>query len=722
MASIACYLVICAYYPLIMKHFLHLIFLICAATGFAQDKSVKDQVDKVDFKSVDAEISIFPLEEKVEGTLEYKFDVLKETDSIFLDGKNVEFEEVLLNGKPVTVFNDKNRLWVISDFKPSEGNILNLKYSATPEQAMYFINWDAPEGKKIDRQVWTQGQGKNNSNWLPSFDDTREKLIFDLKLNFKSGYEVLANGRLKDKKILNDSITQWSYDMEKPMSSYLVAVAAGKYNKQHFNSASGIPVDLYFDPEEKEKVEATYRHSKEIFDFFEKEIGVPYPWLNYKQIPVQDFLYAGMENTGTTIFANSLVVDSIAFNDRNYVNVNAHELAHQWFGNLITESNGEDHWLHEGFATYYALLAEKELFGEDYYYWKLFQTAEQLKELSDGGKGQSLLNRGGSSLTYYQKGAWALHILKEITGEQAFQQGIKNYLEKYSFQNVTTDEFLAEMEKVSGKDLSIFKQDWLQQSAYQGSEALNSLQKSEFIRSYMEIAALRETPFQQKKKILASALDFPINDYIGQEVVYQLKGELGPEALQLYKKAFETGNLYVRQAIALSMDNIPKELKKEFESLLSDQSYISIENALLKLWSQFPSEANKYLDQTKDLEGFSDKNIRMLWLTLKLVSPEGSSEEKEKLYNELSTYTREYYPFEVRENAFGYLYQIDALSDENILDLIDGTQHHTYSFRDFSRKLFDRLLEDEKYRIKINSLKKNLDGRELDFINKKISE
>lgn len=705
-----------------MKQSLFLFILFLSAASIAQSKSSIDQIADVDFKSLDAEVSIFPSEEKVQGQLEYKFDVLQNVDSIFIDAKNMEFEQVLLNGKPVQSHNDKKRLWLISDFKPTEGNVLNLKYAVSPEQALYFINWKAAENNNFNRQVWTQGQGKDNSNWLPSFDDTREKVIFDLKLNFKSGYEVIANGKLTGSNKINDSITQWSYDMEKPMSSYLVAVAAGNYEKQQMKSASGVPIDMYYNPEDKDKVEPTYRYSKEIFDFLEKEIGVSYPWQNYKQVPVQDFLYAGMENTGTTIFSNSLVVDSIAFNDKNYVNVNAHELAHQWFGNFITENNGENHWLHEGFATYYALLAEKEIFGEDYYYWKLFQSAEELKELSDAGKGQSLLSTGGSSLTYYQKGAWALHILKEIVGEQAFKQGIKNYLEKFAYKNVTTDDFLTVMESASGKNLQVFKEDWLQQSAFQGTEALNSLQRFEFIRDYMEIAGLRETPFQQKMETLASALDFPVNDYIGQEVVYQLKGEQGPEAIQLYKKAFETGNLYVRQAIAMSVEAIPKELKVEFESLLNDDSYLTIENALLKLWLQYPSEASKFLEKTKSLEGFSNKNIRMLWLTLKLVNPEGPSAEKEKFYYELSTYTREYYPFEVRENAFGYLYQIDALSDENLLDLIDGTQHHTYSFRDFSRKLLDRLLQEEKYRSKIEGIRDKLTVRELDYLNKKTSK
>ncbi|MFN4763121.1 M1 family metallopeptidase [Gillisia sp. Q332] len=698
-----------------------LLFLLLTIPGFSQYDASRDQNKVVDFKDVLAEVSIFPSEKRVKGTVDFSFDILQKVDSIFIDAKNMKFEHVIFNGKPVKFHNDSSRLWLISKFRPSEENNLKFSYSVQPKQAMYFINWDFPEKMEIPKQVWTQGQGRNTSNWLPSFDDMREKLVFDLKIKFKSGYDVIANGKLIETKILNDSITQWYYDMDQPMSSYLVGIVAGNYLHKEIESASGIPILLYYNISEENKVEPTYRYSEEIFNFLEKEIGVPYPWQNYKQIPVQDFLYAGMENTGTTFFSNSLMVDSIAFNDRNYVNVNAHELAHQWFGNLITETNGANHWLHEGFATYYALLAEKELFGEDHFYWKLYETAEQLKELSDSGKGEALLKVGAGSLTYYQKGAWALHILKEKLGEEAFRKGVKNYLEKYAFKNVTTDEFLFEMENASGMDLSQFKKDWLLQSAFQGTQALNSLKKSEFITNYLEIAALRELPLSHKSELLSTALDFPVNDYIGLEVVYQIAGEQDAEALKLYKKAFSSGNLYVRQAIALSLQPVPGELKSEFRSLLNDKSYITIENALLKLWMQFPDQAEEFLEKTNDMEGFSNKNIRMLWLVLNLVSPEVNPEHTGDYYKELSGYTREYYPFEVRENTFGYLYQLNAFSDQNLLDLLNATQHHTYKFRDFSRKLLDTLLKEEEYRKSYVALREQIFGRELEFLKTKLN-
>ena len=703
-----------------MKYCLLLLFYIFSIAGYGQYDSAFDQSEKVDFITVDAEISIFPTTKTVKGNVNYLFKILSSQDSIFIDAKNMNFSEVLLNGKKIIYSNDNSRIWIKSNFKPNKEYLLNLQYAALPKQAMYFINWDAPEEINISQQVWTQGQGRETSNWLPSFDDMTEKTIFNLSINFKKGFEVVANGELDKQIAVNDSITQWVYKMKHPMSSYLVAIAAGKYKKIQMESKNGIPIDLYWEPKDSLKAEPTYRYTKEMFDFFETELEVEYPWGNYKQIPVQDFLFSGMENTTTTIFSDVFVVDSTAFIDQNYVFVNAHELAHQWFGNMITETNGKHHWLHEGFATYYAWLVEKEIFGDNYYYWKLYESAEQLKELSDTGKGESLLNPKASSLTFYQKGAWALHILRELVGEQNFKASAKNYLLKNAFSNVTTDDFVNEVEQTTKMDISQWKRDWLLQSAFQGTEALASLKQSDFILRYMELAALRETPISIKKELLSKALEKPLNEYLAQEAIYQLAGNSSPDAVELYKKAFATDNIIARQAIAVSMDKIPSELKLDFLNLLKDDSYLTVENTLLKIWLQFPEETLEILELTKDIQGFQDKNVRLLWLTINLVSPEIDSAKKPIYYNELSEYTKSYYPFSLRQNAFGYLYQLNAFSDDNLLDLLDGAQHHVHRFRSYCRELLDRLLKEKEYQQKYIALSKEMNKKDLDFITKRL--
>ncbi|SEM29147.1 aminopeptidase N [Aquimarina amphilecti] len=676
----------------------------------------KKEYPSVDFLTGNINVFLDANYKKVEGRVTYTFKVMQPTKSIFIDAQKMQIMNVLLDGKKVAITYDNKKIEITSDFKPGSEQTLEIQYIAVPQKALYFL-----KDYQGNDQVWTQGQGKYTSNWLPSFDDMNEKVIFDLTINYDIDYEVIANGKLVNKQVINDSIQQWEYDMKQPMSSYLLALAIGKYEKVVETSESGIPLEMYYYLEDKDKFESTYKHSKKMFDFLEKEIGYAFPWQNYKQIPVKDFLYAGMENTGTTIFSDAFVVDNIGFNDRNYINVNAHELAHQWFGDLVTESEGKHHWLQEGFATYFALLAEREIFGEEYFQYKLYESAEQLTEQAKADDATALLNPKASSLTFYQRGAWALHALKNTIGDAHFKVTIHNYLEKYKFGNVTTSDFINIAEEISGEDLSDYQKIWLEAIAFPSQEALDILTTSTFIKKYLSLAAERTQPIAGKWGTLATALDFPINEYLGQEVIYQLEGDTSQEAMALYTKAFETNNIFVRQAIANTMSTIPSGLKKQYESLLDDQSYATIEPALYHLWANFPSERSRYLEQTKDVIGFHDKNVRILWLVLALSTKEYQSEKHQEFYKELSGYSSSIHHFSTRENAFTYLESLQAFSDQSLVDLVDGAVHYNWRFRNFCRKILDNLLKNPKFQKKYVDLKNNLPKRQQDFLEKKLT-
>lgn len=666
------------------------------------------QVDVVDFQKVDATILPDAAQKTISGEARYTFTMLQNADSVFLDAHQMNVIEV--NPKDsIQLRTDKDKIWLYNDFQSGETYQVQFGYEATPRQALYFFG----------DQIWTQGQGKDTSHWLPSIDNVTDKMIFNITIAASKHQRVLANGTLQ-KRDERDSLTYWKYQMKHPMSSYLVAIAVGLFEKEEIKSASDVPLELYFLPEQKDKVEPTYRYTQDIFDFLESEIGIPYPWQNYKQVPVRDFLYAGMENTTLTIFSDAFVVDSIGFVDKNYVNVNAHELAHQWFGNLVTAATSQHHWLQEGFATYYALIAERNVFGDDYFYWQLYQSAEQLTELSDEGKGEPLLSTGASSLTYYQKGAWALHILREQIGGNAFRKAVQNYLSKYAYQSVTTDDFLDEVSQASGQDLTDFRKNWLEQSAFKSYEALQSLKKSDFIVRYLDFKSLQPKPLSEKKERLYKALGAPVNDYLGQEAVYQLHDEPIDETLELYEKAFETKNVLVRQAIAFSLSEIPKELISHYETLLHDNSYLTREIALLNLWMQFPEKRSVYLDATKTMVGFADKNIRILWLALAIATQNYNDTQKNEYFKELSQYTSPRYGFEVRENAFRYLMQLELFTDQNLADLINGCLHPNWRFAKAMREILDLLIENPKYRNRLDVLKKQLSEEEVLFLERQM--
>lgn len=669
-----------------------LLFFFSISSFFAQ------QNQTVDFQRLQATIEIFPDDTLVSGTVLVEFKTLKNTDSVFLDAKHMNLALSELSPTKASLRVTDEKAWLKHQFVAGREYAVSIDYEASPKQALYFFK----------DQIWTQGQGKYTSHWLPSLDDVNDKMIFNLTVTAPARFYVLANGTLESQNLVLDNKKQWKYSMKKPMSSYLVAVALGYFEKQSETSTSGIPLEYYYTSDNESKVEPTFRYTKKMFDFLEKEIGVPYPWQDYKQVPVRDFLYAGMENTTLTIFSESFVVDSTGFVDRNYVNVNAHELAHQWFGNLVTAKSDKDHWLQEGFSTYYALLAEREIFGDDYYYWKLYQSAEQLTELSEQGKGEPILKAGASSLTYYQKGAWALHILNEHVGPLVFRQAVQNYVRKFKFRSATTADFLNEVTALTNDNLQWFKDDWLNQSAFRSSQALASLRKSPFIENYLSLNAIAPQPFLNKKNLLSQFLTAPVNDYLGQAAVYQLAEVPFAESKPLYLKAFNSENLLVRQALVLSMEDIPAELKEQYETLLDDDSYETIEAALYFLWLNFPEDRHHYLNKMDGVVGFQDKNIRQLWLTLAIVTDGFQNDNKQSFFNELSSYTTSEFSFEIRQNAFQFLYGLDGFTNQNLKNLVETCLHPNWRFARSSIQLLEQLLDYEDTRLQLTQLKNEL--------------
>ena len=686
-----------------MKHILFIFLLFICFTIQAQ------QTEYVDFKTVKASLYIDLIKAEVTGSVEYSFDILKATDSIFLDSPNIIYDSIEING--LNNFNLNSEAIVLNgivkrNFVPSKDNVMVVKYHVKPKKALYFINKD--EGI----QAWTQGQGKYTSNWLPSLDDTNDKMEFDLSIKADSDYQVISNGQLLNIE-KSEGYNTWHYDMQKPMSSYLVALTIGKYNKQELTSKSGIPIELYYYPEDSARVEPTYRNTKKMFDFLEEEIGVPYPWQNYKQVPVKDFLYSGMENTSLTIFSDDFMIDETSFVDKNYVNVNAHELAHQWFGDFVTATEGKHHWLQEGFATYYALLAEHEVFGDDYYYNRLYEYAKELIVQEQEDQATALLDAKASSTTFYKKGAWALHMLKEIVGEQVFKQAVKNYLNAYAYKNVETQDFITEVEKLYGQNLNSFENEWLLSKTLPLAKMRATLKQNESIafletiehsaylsyrtdnNGYVPSSLVTELPkgfYTERLAVLREALKKP--DY--------------PTYKDLIDEAFNSNEIKTRQLLA---QRIPEGFKAQNESLLKDASYLTVEYALMNLWSKFPKDRAKYLETTKEIIGFNDKNVRCLWLTLALITPEYNPAFNDVYLRELKDYTSSQYGFKTRQNAFSYINNIQIFDFETLANLIDATNHHNWRFKSFASDLLQSLSEDQKYKSIISDLQEQLKNK-----------
>jgi aminopeptidase N len=689
-----------------MRYFL---LLFIPFLGFSQN------LPAVDFQSVDAKISINPTLRQVAGDVCYKFIVNQLVDTIRIDAVKMDFQSITINNKVVHYKVTSKQILLFEGFTTGK-NTLSLSYNASPKQTMYFVGSETTN----NLQIWTQGQGKYTSNWFPSFDDMNEKVVFNISVTFDKKYEVISNGVLKNS-TTKGNLKTWNYTMKKPMSSYLLMVAIGKYNFTSQKSKSGVPLVYYYQPEDQEKWETTYHYSKSIFDFLENEIGYNYPWKIYKQVPVQEFLYAGMENTTATVFAQDYVVDAIGFNDKDYINVNAHELAHQWFGDLITAKSGKDHWLQEGFATYYALLAEQSVFGDDYFNWKMYEMAERLQQVVITDT-IPILNEKASSLSFYQKGAWALHVLREGVGHENFRKAIVNYLKKYQFQNVVTDDFLIEINNVSNYDTASFRKKWLEQSGFDVQEALGLLKTNTFMQQYFEVAEQANVPLSEKEtsfeNLLTSKAFYPIKE----EIIYQLQKIPFEEKESLLRTGMQTQDIHVRQAIAQNLKEIPENFKSEYETFLDDKSYITREIALNVLWSKFPADRSALLNKTKDWIGFNDKNLRILWLTLALKTTDYEKEIKVNFYKELLDYASPKFDSAIRQNALTNLIYLDR-NDENYLPfLVQCLTNHKWQINKFAKERIRNLLKNKNHRTYFETLLPTLPESEQVLLNKLLKE
>lgn len=642
-----------------------------------------------DFLRAEILISPDPLAESVSGEVRYEVSSEGMLDSIRLDAHNMEFSRVELNGAPVAYSAVNGKLAIPAPGQEGIHKIF-IAYRAFPRQALYFFGWkDSIAGNE---QIWTQGQGKNNSHWVPVVDRMEEKMEFDLSVRFDSAYQVISNGRLVQKSS-QGSDSRWDFDMENPMSSYLLAFAVGPFDHLEQQSRSGVPIQLFYPRGAVEKARWTYLHSSEIFDFMEREIGVPYPWGDYKQVPVADFMYAGMENTGSTFFSDRYLVDSLGYNDQNYINVNAHELAHQWFGNLVTETEPSEHWLHEGFATYFAYRAEMELPGEGDIYWRLFDTAGVLSAMDAKGEGESLLDPGSGSLTFYEKGAWALFALHAQVGDTAFGKGIRSFLETYAFGNATVSDFIAVMEASYGASLSGFRQKWLESTSFPMEDAMAFLSaRSDEVRDFLELqAAVRDAPEQEE--LLVSEAWIPATGTAYRE--HLLRQYRSAFSRPLLDTLFLEGPLPLWKALLETTPIFEEWRFPAMEAWLDVPSYDLREGALLRLWVADPAGRARYLDRVAENGSLADPELQQLWWLLAVITDSyGTPEEKKAYLDRLRETTSPAFPWEIRENGISLLHEVGGFNSQNINDIVEATEHHSWQFRKFARTIFEAVLNE----------------------------
>lgn len=435
---------------------------------FAADRPLDCLHIKLDL-SVDLE------NKHVAGTARIDLAALRDVSTITFDAVDLLTDGVWVerSGQPATpaeYSNDGERITIaLADpLGSGEHATVTIEYAVdNPTSGLHFFGPSANE-PDIPYVVWSQGESITNRYWFPCFDNPNERQTTELVVTTKRKYQVSSNGRLvsKDEDVSADTVTyHWLQD--KPHAAYLVSLIVGEFHVER-HTWRGRPVTYWANPRYKEWMGRTFQNTIPMLDFFSDKIGIEYPWDRYAQVSCEGF-GGGMENTSVTTLGNWALHDERSFLDSNSDSLIAHELAHQWWGDLLTCREWAHLWLNEGFASYFeALWAEHDL-GSDEFRYNMYRKANRARR---GGKKKPIIDRAyekpgdNFDARAYPKGAWVLHMLRGRLGDDLFWKAINKYGTDNAFKTVETVDLRKAIEQVSGRSFERFFYDWTERPGH----------------------------------------------------------------------------------------------------------------------------------------------------------------------------------------------------------------------------------------------------------------
>lgn len=401
----------------------------------------------------------------VSGTATHIVAPLNDGEREFvLDAKEMQIEGVVLDGGDVRFEYDGERLRIPLPEPAKRGQELavSVRYRAKPRLGLYF---PAPDDAYPDkpRQVWSQGQDEDSKYWFPCHDSPNGKQTTEVKVRVPETWFALSNGTLVENTVNGDGTRTLHWKQERPHATYLLTLAAGEFHRGEL-PMEGLTVDYYVEPKDAEAGALTFKNTPEMIRLFERITGVAYPWAKYSQVVVRDFVFGGMENTSATTMFEDILLDRKAARDFTSDDLVSHELAHMWFGDLLTCKNWDHGWLNESFATYLELLWDEEKHGPDEYRQGVITNTDLY--VGERYRRPIVSNVWNEPIDIfdrhlYEKGSVVLHTLRGVLGDDAFFRSIQRYVRENQDRNVVTQDLVQAIADETGKNLEWFFDQWV---------------------------------------------------------------------------------------------------------------------------------------------------------------------------------------------------------------------------------------------------------------------
>jgi aminopeptidase N len=428
---------------------------------------------EVDVRHVLLDLTVDLEGRKLAGTVTHRLTPLRPgVARLGLDAVELDITAVTLDGRDVGFRHDGRRLVVELSEPLAEGreSALAVRYACVPRRGFYFVG---PDQLHPDRPVhaWSQGQDEDSRHWWPVHDSPNEKATTELIARVPLGLVAISNGRLVGTRE-EGGRTAWHWSQEKPHVPYLVTLAVGPFEKLE-QEADGLPLTTWFLPGREAEARRCVARTPDMVRLFARRTGVPYPWAKYDQVFVSEFIFGGMENTSATTLTDLAMPDERAALDYTHAeDLVAHELAHQWFGDLVTCRDWSQAWLNEGFATWAEILWREEADGEDEAWMLRRELGEQYFEEDRDHYRRPIVCRSYDEpielfdAHLYQKAAWVVSMLRDELGDEVFWRALQRYLTRHAAGSVETADLRRAIEDASGRNLEAFFEQWVESAGH----------------------------------------------------------------------------------------------------------------------------------------------------------------------------------------------------------------------------------------------------------------
>jgi len=440
-----------------------------ATVHYARDR-------EFDIQHVKLDLNVDPEKRKLEGTVHIILTPLVDNVTrLEFDAVELNIKDVKLSaGEKAPAWENTGRKLIVDLEKALKTGVsvtLSIRYSGQPRRGLYFVGPDKyyPD---LPYQAWTQGEDEESRYWFPCYDYPNQRATSEVVVTVPQKFIAVSNGSLietKEEKARGTKTYHWKQDA--PHSSYLISLVVGEFSVIK-EKAEDIELQYYVPKGREEDAKRSFDKTGNMVRFFSEYFGVKYPYPKYAQVVVSDFIFGGMENITATTLTERTLHDKRAHLDFTSEDLVAHELAHQWWGDLITCRDWSHAWLNEGFATYCETLFKEHDLGRDEAAYYQVQDVEEYME-----EDRTRYRRPIVSKTYlqptelfdrhlYEKGGLVLHALRYYLGDELFQRGLRHYANTFREKVVETSDFRRAMEEATGKSLEGFFDQWVHQAGH----------------------------------------------------------------------------------------------------------------------------------------------------------------------------------------------------------------------------------------------------------------